>query len=297
MANVKPRERVSILYLLVFVLLIVLSILQRFSWFQLRNWGVLAIYCCIFFLPMFFYRKKRRLSFKTAYKTGPFKFKYLPFIFFFTITVSAICCLINAVMVMMYSRLDGGFAATAVVGFTTKNPLMIFLIMALLPAVTEEFLLRGIVMREYECYGTLSAVLVSSLVFSLLHVSPFQIVSLFVAGVAYAVLALLFDSIWPAVIAHVIHNSVVALIYYYNDFVSYILGDRLFLVIFLVALFVILLIALKLLENVLAERGKNGKVRGYRGKGKGIAPLKSVSFWIFVAGCIAKMVLRLTNVF
>ncbi len=297
MANVKPRERVSILYFSVFVLLIALSFVQRFWWFQPRNWGLLAIYCGIFFLPMFLYRKKRRLGFKATYRTRPFKMKYLPFVFFFTVTVSAICCLINAVMVMIYSRLDAGYTATAVVGFSSQNPLMIFLTMALLPAVTEEFLLRGIVLREYECYGTVSAVLVSSLVFSLLHVSPFQTVSLFLAGVAYAVLTLLFDSIWPAVIAHMIHNSIVAIIYYYNDYVSYILGDRLFLVIFLVVLFVILLVALKFLENVLEERGKNGKIRGYRTRGSGTAPFKSVAFWLFLVGCVAKMVLSLTNLF
>ena len=76
---------------------------------------------------------------------------------------------------------------------------------------------------------------VVALLFALFHTNPVQIPSLFVAGVCYGVLTLLFGSIWPAIIAHAINNGIAVLLAKYNDFIRYILQDRLFIIIAIVA--------------------------------------------------------------
>ena len=49
--------------------------------------------------------------------------------------------------------------------------LYLVLTMAIIPAITEEFLFRGVIIAEYEQEGVPAAVLVSSLTFAMLHFS------------------------------------------------------------------------------------------------------------------------------
>lgn len=85
------------------------------------------------------------------------------------------------------------------------------LVIALLPALFEETIFRGITagsMRRAG-WGTASAVLVSGAMFSLFHHNPEQTVYQFICGVAYALLALRSGSVLPSMLAHFANNATV----------------------------------------------------------------------------------------
>lgn len=108
------------------------------------------------------------------------------------------------------------------------------------------------------------SVIMTSLVFSLFHGSLLTIPSLFVAGVFYAVLTHLFKSVYPAIICHCINNGLAVYISLNRDFVSYLLGDVIFVIILIIVLFAVLYLTLRLTENVIDDLGDKKRLKTNR---------------------------------
>lgn len=81
-------------------------------------------------------------------------------------------------------------------------------VIALLPAVGEELLMRGTVLPGLATRGVWFGVFISALLFSLMHGNPVQTVYQFCIGAVLAVLFLLSGSIWPCVIVHFLNNFI-----------------------------------------------------------------------------------------
>lgn len=90
---------------------------------------------------------------------------------------------------------------------------------AVIPALVEEFALRGVVMQPLRKYGDWFAILTSSLIFAILHGNMVQIPFAFIAGIALGYFQITTGSIWTSVIIHFLNNmsSVVISIYYNNN--------------------------------------------------------------------------------
>ncbi|MBR5783242.1 MAG: CPBP family intramembrane metalloprotease [Clostridia bacterium] len=291
MAKISDKNQVARLALSILLLLLALNVLQRTGWVPLSNLSILAIYALIFFLPMLIYIKRRHRKGREMLRLHGFKFKYLPFTLVISVVISLVCGALNILGYMLAgSFVDSAAQTTAMVDFSTQNPMVLLLTMVILPAVTEELLMRGVMLSEYEQFGTVRAVLLTSVIFALFHANPVHFLSLLVAGVCYALLTLLFDSVYPALIAHLINNGAVLLIYYNQNFMRYILEDVLFLIVAIVIIFLLLILVLKMLEKVIAERGSRGKLK-YLHRRTTRSPYRSICLWLFVAGCIAKAVI------
>ena len=86
------------------------------------------------------------------------------------------------------------------------NTLYLVLSYALLPAVCEEFLFRGILCHEYENKGVFRAIILSSLFFALLHFNLQNLIVYFFCGVVLALVLYATRSLWGAVVAHFLYN-------------------------------------------------------------------------------------------
>ncbi len=94
------------------------------------------------------------------------------------------------------------------------NLLPAILVIAVLPAIFEETLFRGIVtggMREGG-WGTVPIVLISGALFSLFHTNPEQTIYQFVCGVCFALIALRAGSILPSMVSHFANNAVILIL-------------------------------------------------------------------------------------
>lgn len=91
-----------------------------------------------------------------------------------------------------------------------QTPLLSTLaVIAVLPAVVEEIVFRGVFVRALaKRFVPLAAIAIASVVFSLYHLLPAQIVSTFGLGLALAYLTLRADSAIPAMLAHLLNNSI-----------------------------------------------------------------------------------------
>ncbi len=84
---------------------------------------------------------------------------------------------------------------------------MVIVLMVVAP-LTEELLFRGLILRGFmQRYGTVVAVLLSTLLFALIHVNPYQFASAILMGVFLAWLFVRTRSLWPCIIAHALFNG------------------------------------------------------------------------------------------
>ena len=88
----------------------------------------------------------------------------------------------------------------------------VLLTVAVLPAVFEETIFRGVVLGGLKSCGQAGAVLVCGALFSLYHENPAQTVYQFLCGAAYALVALRAGSILPTVLAHFLNNALIILL-------------------------------------------------------------------------------------
>jgi membrane protease YdiL (CAAX protease family) len=118
---------------------------------------------------------------------------------------------------------------TALVAFLSFSPfifgvlhislgrLVLIGLLACLVGVTEESLFRGLVLQTLLPKGVLRALLLSSLIFALLHVGNLfaglfwgyvveQVLFAFAIGLAFAVMRVRTGSIWPGIILHSLND-------------------------------------------------------------------------------------------
>jgi len=86
----------------------------------------------------------------------------------------------------------------------------LLLVLAISPAVCEEALFRGFLLRAFVRYSKVStAIWASALLFGVFHMSLIRFVSTMLMGVILAILALRSASIVPAILFHALHNGII----------------------------------------------------------------------------------------
>lgn len=95
----------------------------------------------------------------------------------------------------------------------------VLLVVAVLPALCEETIFRGIILDGVKDIGTVAACLLGGLLFSIFHQSPTQTIYQFICGAVFTLLAIRADSIWPAILIHFVNNAVIIFDYKF-DFLS-----------------------------------------------------------------------------
>ncbi len=100
------------------------------------------------------------------------------------------------------------FSGVKIIPYTASLPngayeiAVSFLSMVILPAVLEEMLFRGALLNAFLPYGKNFAIIISSLLFSLMHANPHQLFYAFSAGLLFAVFACESRSLWLPIFAH-----------------------------------------------------------------------------------------------
>lgn len=277
-------NRIALLLFSVMALLVLLDIFTGLFLKNITNLHKVLIYLVIFIIPMIVYIRASKYKASNALRLRHFKMRYLPFVLLMGISVSLISALINA----GFAAILSGFGVSvgeisSTVTFSSDSMLVVVIANVLMPAICEELLLRGLALGEYEKYGVAVSILMTSLIFALFHGSLLTLPSLFVAGVCYAVITLLFKSVYPAMLCHIINNAIAVYISYNNDYLAYLAEDVIFIIIIVVLLFIILYLTLRMTEGVIEDLGNKGRLRTNVRKLAYGDPLLSPYIWLFLA--------------
>ena len=108
-------------------------------------------------------------------------------------------------------------AATSIIPSTPGELVATLILVALLPAVAEEYIFRGCIARSFARKGYVFAVFMSALLFAIMHGSPLQLVHQFLIGVVCAVLFFATRSLWPPIILHFLNNAIALVLGYVQN--------------------------------------------------------------------------------
>ncbi|MBE6593990.1 MAG: CPBP family intramembrane metalloprotease [Ruminococcaceae bacterium] len=89
---------------------------------------------------------------------------------------------------------------------SVSSGLYLFVAYAILPAICEEFVFRGILCYEYENGGVFRAIAFSSLFFALLHFNPINILVYLFSGIVLSLVLYASRSLIGAMLAHFLYN-------------------------------------------------------------------------------------------
>lgn len=137
----------------------------------------------------------------------------------------------------------------------------VMIALAILPAVTEEFVFRGILLQEYRTAGCSksTSLILSSLLFAMLHFNIAQLPVYFFGGVAFGCVMMVTDSLFAAVLVHFLNNAFS--LFFETQILQLIMQtDSMIFVLFVfaAAFLIFFILALHTAEGVLYERGESG---------------------------------------
>ncbi len=92
------------------------------------------------------------------------------------------------------------------------------LMLVILAPVMEEVLFRGILLEAVRSkYSSGRAIVVSALMFGVIHFIPQQVVNAFVIGLILGYIYVRTDSLWPVIIIHALNNAMAYVIMQWSD--------------------------------------------------------------------------------
>lgn len=123
----------------------------------------------------------------------------------------AICTISNYAVSLLSNNLSMfGLRNTSGLVTEAKTPreqIIYFLCIAIIPAITEEIAFRGVILNFLRPYGDGFAILISSILFGLVHGNFVQIPFAFIVGLVCAVLVVKTNSIIPSILLHLLNNG------------------------------------------------------------------------------------------
>lgn len=93
--------------------------------------------------------------------------------------------------------------------YTALKFIVDILLVAILPAVCEEFMHRGIILQGSKNLGYKKAIFYSAILFGLIHLNIEQFFYAAILGVVLAIITIATKNIWPAIIVHFVNNAIV----------------------------------------------------------------------------------------
>ncbi len=92
--------------------------------------------------------------------------------------------------------------------YDDPSVVIMYMTIAFAPAIAEEFLFRGVVYGNLRPYGKKQAVIISALLFALMHQNIAQLFYTFVCGIVMALMYEWTRSIWCSVLFHLFNNLI-----------------------------------------------------------------------------------------
>ncbi|MDD2959265.1 MAG: type II CAAX endopeptidase family protein [Lachnospiraceae bacterium] len=168
----------------------------------------LALSQAIYLIPVLIYIIATRGQILNELQLKPIRISIILMVILFAVLMMPVMSWLNLVS-MLFAR---NYMASALTEAVDTPFAMNLLYVALIPAVSEEFMFRGIFFHSYRPAGILKAALVSGLCFGMLHMNLNQFCYAFVLGVVFAFLVEATGSLISSMLAHFVINSSTVLV-------------------------------------------------------------------------------------
>lgn len=223
--KIKSTTAAPLLIIAVFGLLTAVSLMpeNRLGMTENPYLSVVILQLIIFALPTLFFCTLRGSEYRSRLRLRMPPLSSIPLLICAFILVCAGSSMISYFLCRIAPETMERTAAASYVGFAMTPGLFdgMYLVFAfaLLPAITEEFLFRGVILAEYEEDGILTAVLMSSLTFAMVHSSPVRLPIYIFSALVLAAVAYAARSTIAAMIVHCLYNVFVI---FFEDYIRHV---------------------------------------------------------------------------
>lgn len=224
--NKKSIKRVFAIYYACMALFCLLRIIATFGAFSSGKGGDILFtfiiqVCILAIIPFVLYMIFLKVKPKEVFQHCNFFHINIPVVLI-SLGLGIICFVINVAVSTLFNGIltftgyefSGG---TSVADYSTGNFFLQIFLVAVLPAICEEFLHRGILLQGIKHIGFKKAIVISSLLFALIHFNVQQVCYAFVIGLILGFVAVVSKNIYPAMIIHFVNNAVAT----YLEFASH----------------------------------------------------------------------------
>ena len=169
-------------------------------------------YMLTFMLPVLFLRRflKKKGCAVQPMSLSPRLSPMLVPILFAGVTVCFSMAQINAYVVDVfgYSDFMSEMMGEAVAAMAPYEIVLNFIVMSIVPGFCEEFLFRGAILSNLRPFGRTNAVIISAVLFALMHQNAGQLLYTFAAGIVLGLVYEYTGSIWNCTVLHVFNNFI-----------------------------------------------------------------------------------------
>lgn len=155
-------------------------------------------------IPALVYVLKNKINLLEFIRFKPLKFGTVFLLIPFGICIMPLMSFISYLSLLVFQNHIGETVDSLV---TNSSFLLSFLVVAVVPAVFEETVYRGVFFNEYRKVNIRKGILLSGLLFGLLHMNMNQFFYAFAMGVVFALLIEATDSILASMIVHLVMNG------------------------------------------------------------------------------------------
>lgn len=173
--------------------------------------AVVVIQLLTYAVPSLFYTRLRGKDFSRSLRMRPFSPSVLLYIWH---TAVFMLCGVVLISIAMYSYFPDAFSLNTAAQYAAFamngrffDGLYLVIAFAILPAVTEEYLFRGIITAEYERYGVGVAIAMSALVFAMSHFSLARFPVYLFSGIILALCMYTTKSLLASAVIHTLNNA------------------------------------------------------------------------------------------
>ena len=201
----KKVLRANTYFLIIILLQLFLPIHLMFKWFNITDTQLMLLISHIitFIFPAIIYLVITRQSAKDVLKLNKLYFKDTLLIILLAFVFQPIMTFFSLLSQFFFENEIGNF----VTGIVNSPYIILLLLIAVLPAVTEEITIRGIVLSGYEDKNIYLSCIITGLLFGIMHLDPQQFLYAAVLGFVLALVVRITNSIFASALIHFFING------------------------------------------------------------------------------------------
>lgn len=194
---------------IVFLLTIIFALIgQGFSLIILGHTGnyliILLLSQVVLILPSIIYMIRYKLNISEAIRFKKIKAANIILLIVFSYLITPLMSFINAISMLFFENTTSSFMGEII----KQNGFFLSItIIAVVPAIFEEAVYRGIFYNEYRKVKPLQAIFLSAFLFGIIHGNLNQFVYAFLMGIVFALIIEATDSILSTMIIHFFINA------------------------------------------------------------------------------------------
>lgn len=212
---IKPSvQNASILVLVLIVIMFTVGTVLQALHFEA---GSIITEALFFLLPALIYLKMASPNPAAFARFKPLQLKYIPTIIMLAVSTWLVLIFFEAILLSNLMELGYEPLEEIPPPETLGQLLLYILVIAVTPGVCEEVIFRGAVLPSAEQHGMVPALLFSSLLFGMMHMSLLSFFSTFVLGLMFGLVVIKTGSIYGGMLFHTLNNLIAVFSMYYSN--------------------------------------------------------------------------------